>query len=121
MTDDTMLLRQIHPAFVQADQATSQAFRPTAKDEGKLSAYDGDKITPERAWSHYTGALGYASAGVMGLVVSECKAAKVDAAAESAPFPEHCAIDFTGLPTKAVDNAAKLLKRAANARGWLHR
>ena len=44
MTDSTMLLRQIHPAFVQADQATSQAFRPTPKDDGKLSVYDGDKI-----------------------------------------------------------------------------
>jgi hypothetical protein len=121
MTDSTMLLRQIHPAFVQADQATSQAFRPTLKDDGKLSVYDGDKITAEKAWSHYS-TLGNESAGVMGLLVEECTKANVSAAADSAPFPEHCVVDFAKLTTnKEVDNTAKVLKRAANARGWLHR
>lgn len=121
MTDSTMLLRQIHPAFVQADQATSQAFRPTPKDAGKLSVYDGDKITAEKSWSHYTSTLGYESAGVMGLLVAECTKSNVGAAADPVPFPEHCVIDFGDLTSKAADNAAKLLKRAANSRGWLHR
>ena len=122
MTDSTPLLRQIHPAFVQADQATSQAFRPTPKDDGRLSVYDGDLMTAEKAWSHYTSALGHASIGVMGLLVSECTKANVPAASDPAPFPEHCVIDFTQLTTnKEAENAAKLLKRAANARGWLHR
>jgi hypothetical protein len=121
MTDRTMLLRQIHPAFVQADQATSQAFRPTPKDGGKLSVYDGDKIAAAKAWAHYTGTLGLASAGVMGLFVQECAQANLSATPDPVPFPEHCVIDFRDLSNKAADNAAKLLKRAANARGWLHR
>ena len=122
MTDSTILLRQIHPAFVQADQATSQAFRPTPKDDAKLSVYDGDKITAEKAWLHYTSTLAYSSVGVMGLLVEECSQANVSAAADPVPFPEHCVVDFTKLTTnKEVDNAAKMLKRAANARGWLHR
>jgi len=117
-----MLLRQIHPAFVQDNQATSQAFRPTPKDAGKLSVYDGDKITADKAWSHYTSILGYESAGVMGLLVQECIKANVSAAADPDPFPEHCVIDFTKLATKKeVENAAKALKRAASSRGWLHR
>jgi hypothetical protein len=121
MNDGTILLRQIHPAFVQADQATSQAFRPTPKDDGKLSVYDGDKITAEKAWSHYTSTLGCESAGVMGLLVEECTKANVSPASDPAPFPEHCVVDFTKLTTnKEIDNTAKMLKRAANARGWLH-
>ena len=101
---------------------TSQAFRPTAKDQGKLSVYDMDKITADKSWFHYTSTLGYESAGVMGVLVEECAKACVSAAADPGPFPEHCVIDFNHLTTsKAVDNASKLLKRAANARGWLHR
>ncbi len=37
------------------------------------------------------------------------------------PFQKHCVIDFTGLSSRDVDNAAKLLKREANTRGWLYR
>src|SRR5258706_35540 len=121
MTDSTTLLRQIHPAFVQADQATSQAFRPTPKDDGKLSVYDGDKIAAEKSWSHYTSTSGYSSAGVLGILVEESTKANLSAEADPGPFPEHCVINFQGLSNREADNAAKLLKRAANARGWLHR
>jgi hypothetical protein len=120
MNDNTMLLRQIHPAFIQDEKVTSQAFRPTSKDSGKLSVYDGDKITPEKAWSHYTGTLRCESVGVMGMLVSDCKAAKVNPLEDAEPFPEHCAIDFGGLSARAADNAGKLLKRLATERGWLH-
>ena len=54
MTGDTLLLRQIHPSFVQDGRVTSQAFRPTPKDDAQLSAYDGDQITPVAAWLNYT-------------------------------------------------------------------
>jgi hypothetical protein len=37
MTPETLLLRQIHPSFVQAGRVTSQAFRPTPKDGSLLS------------------------------------------------------------------------------------
>jgi hypothetical protein len=63
VTDETVLFRQIHPIFVQNDRVTSQAFRPTQKDEGKLSVYDGDMISSEDSWKHHTG-LGLESAGV---------------------------------------------------------
>jgi hypothetical protein len=54
MQSDTLLLRQIHPGFIQNGRVTSQAFRPTPKDKKKLSVYDGDKIDPEAAYRHYT-------------------------------------------------------------------
>jgi len=39
MTENTLLLRQVHPSFVQDGKITSQVFRPTPKDENKLSMY----------------------------------------------------------------------------------
>ena len=47
MTGATLLLRQIHPSFIQAGFVTSQAFRPTPKDQSKFSVYDGDLISSE--------------------------------------------------------------------------
>jgi hypothetical protein len=69
VTDDTLLLRQVHPGFVQNDRPSSQIFRPTPKDELKLSVYDGDLITPEQSWKHFTGELGYRSVGVLAVTV----------------------------------------------------
>jgi hypothetical protein len=63
MNAQTLLLRQIHPSFVQQGRVTSQAFRPTPKDESKLSMYDGDQITPEASWRHYTVTLRFESIG----------------------------------------------------------
>lgn len=61
MNQDTLLLRQIHPSFVQASNVsaqvfsvTSQAFKPTPKDEYMLSVYNGDKFQPDVAYEHYT-------------------------------------------------------------------
>lgn len=121
MTETTMLLRQIHPVFVVADKATSQAFRPTPKDAGRLSVYDGDSITPEKAWAHYTTVLGLQSSGTMGILVRECATSKLLTLADPAPFAEHCLIDFTALSKPEWETATKLLKRFANDRGWLHR
>ena len=39
---ETLFLRQIHPTFVQNGRPTSQAFRPTPKDENQLSVYNGE-------------------------------------------------------------------------------
>jgi hypothetical protein len=65
MTGTTLLLRQVHPSFVQAGRVTSQAFRPTPKDESLLSVYDGDQITAENSWSHFTSQNNCRSVGVM--------------------------------------------------------
>ena len=40
MNSKTILLRQIHPIWIQQGRVTSQAFRPTPKDENKLSVFD---------------------------------------------------------------------------------
>jgi hypothetical protein len=121
VTENTLLLRQIHPKFVQEGRVTSQAFKPTPKDKERLSVYDGDLIEPEPAWQHYTRTLGFESAGVLAVTCQECGEAKLPVGPDPEPFPEHVAIDFRGLSRGAVEKAAKKLRDKAERRGWLYR
>ena len=97
MTGATFLLRQVHPSFVQAGFVTSQAFRPTPKDESELSVYDGDQITPENAFIHYTTQLKSISVGTVAVTVEECTEESLPVRPDPEPFPEHAVIDFGGL------------------------
>lgn len=120
MTPETVLIRQIHPSFVQDGRPTSQAFHPTPKDKGELSVYDGDQIDAEPAWRHYMEALGHASAGAMGLLVAECDEIDLDVRPDPKPFPEHAVIDFTSISSKHRRTKAKQLKAKAIERDWLY-
>ncbi len=120
MTGDTLLLRQIHPGFVQQGRVTSQVFRPTPKDENRLSVYDGDRIEPRRAWQHYTTVLRLESAGVMAVSCAECGDLDMPVIPDPEPFPEHVVIDFSALGKSAVEKAAKKLRVRAETRGWLY-
>ncbi len=120
MTDATLLLRQIHPTFVQGGFATSQAFRPTPKDEGKLSVYDGEQIAAEASWVHYTTQLQHASIGTMAVSVAECATESLPVQPDPAPFPEHAIIDFTELSDKECRVKSKKLQAKAQTRGWLY-
>ena len=119
MTRTTLLLRQVHPTFVQNGFATSQAFRPTSKDESLLSVYDGDLIAAEASWIHYTTTLGHASIGTVAVTVDECAAENLPARPDPEPFPEHAVIDFTGLSDGQSKSKGKKLQAKALARGWL--
>lgn len=119
MNGDTLLLRQIHPNFVERDgQVSYVAFRPFPRDEGKLSAYDGDQITAEAAWNHYSRVLNLTSRGVMAVTVDECESQQTRPTLDSHPYREHVSIDFTGLSRRETKDAAKKLAELAMARGW---
>ena len=118
MTPATLLHRQVHPSFVQQGRVSSQAFRPTPKDEKKLSVYDVDRITAARAVEHYTGTLRFASAGVLAVSEGECRAMDLAAIPDPAPFPEHILIDFTPFSENEIKRRAKKLNAFAEARGW---
>lgn len=119
MTGTTLLLRQIHPSFIKLGRVTSQAFRPTPKDEQKLSVYDGDLIEPAASWEHYR-ARKLESVGVMAVTVEECE--KEDLVARSSPehFREHAEIDFLDFNANQCEKKGKKLKSASEARGWMH-
>lgn len=121
MNTGTLLHRQVHPSWVQQGRVTSQAFRPTPKDEKRLSVYDGDQIGAEAAWAHYTNTLGYASVGVLAVTVGECRAQQLTVAADPEPFPEHVSVDFDDFAESRIRQIAKDLKATAASRGWRYR
>jgi hypothetical protein len=119
MNSDTLLLRQVHPTFVQNGQITSQVFRPTPKDENLLSAYNGDLITAGNAWKHYTSEPANLSVGVMAISKGECDTHQLPVIEDKIPFVEHVSIDFTKKTKSGIEKIAKMLKRVAQQRGWL--
>lgn len=121
MNANTLLYRQIHHNFIQQNRVSSQAFRPTPKDEQKLSVYDGDQIEPAPAYQHYTGKLNLPSVGVMAVTVLECEESGLPTLPDPQPFPEHALIDFSGYSKNETEKKAKLLKAKAEARNWLYR
>lgn len=121
MTPATLLLRQIHPHWIRDGRVTSQAFRPTRKDEDLLSVYDGDQIDAKSAYEHYTGQLALGSVGTMAVTVAECAQQELTAKADPIPFPEHVVIDFRPFPRSQVEAKAKYLARVAMERGWQYR
>ena len=121
MTDDTLLLRQVNPAWIQDGRITSQVFRPTPKDSKRLSVYDGDQISAEGAWSHYVEELELSSVGVVAVTVVECKEQDLPVAPDPNPFPEHVVIKFNDYSNSQIKTKAKKLTRAAEARGWRYR
>lgn len=120
MNSETILIRQIHPSFIQGGRVGSNAFCPTSKDEGKLSTYDGDKIDAEAAWQHYTEDLGHESAGAYGVSVGECESLELPVTEDPAPFPEHVLIDFSALGSSAIKKKSKKLRKFAVDRDWLY-
>jgi hypothetical protein len=120
MTGMTLLLRQIHPNLVQDGFASSLAFRPNDSDNGLLSVYDGDQITAEASWTHYTTISKKKSVGVTALTVDECGAESLPARPDPVPFPEHVVVDFTGVGEKHWRTKSKKLQARALARGWMY-
>ena len=126
MKNDTLFLRQIHPALIQSghisEQAffTSQAFTPTKKDAGKLSVYHGELFTPSSAFEHYTECLNLHSAGVVAVTAAECSSEGRSVIEDNDPFEGHAHIDYTGLTNGETRKVAKVLRDFAVQRGWLH-
>jgi hypothetical protein len=120
MTPATRLLRQLHPNFFPRGELSSQAFFPFPKDAGKLSVYDGDKIEPRDAHSHYTQTLGNESVGVWGVTCEEVVAVGLAAIPDPlVNFAAHALIDFANQDEKEYRKLAKKLKAAAVERGCL--
>ncbi len=118
MNDNTLLLRQVHPAWVQSGRVTSQVFKPTPKDQQCLSVYNGDQITAADSWRHFTADLGCQSVGVLAVSVAECRQQNLEARPDPRPFPEHAVIDFGQHRGTQIEARAKQLRDFAVARRW---
>ncbi len=120
MKEDTPLLRQVHPSFIQNGRVSSQVFRPTPKDDKKLSVYDGHAIAASDAYEHYTTSLKQSSVGVMAVTCQECKELELETKDDPLEnFPEHAVIDFSPYGTNPTEKKAKILRSRAEKRDWL--
>jgi hypothetical protein len=125
--DDELLLRQVHPSFVRDGRPSSQAFRPTPKDAGKLSVARGSLTTAAAAFQHYTERLGLPSGGTWGVTIGECReqglpafADPLTAPPETVADPAHAVIDFTAHSRSQVEAKGTRRARKAFERGRLH-
>jgi hypothetical protein len=115
---DEVLFRQIHPSFLADGVVQSNAFKPTKKDEGKLSVSLASLTSAENAYLHHTTFLKMASAGVWAVTGKECIDNSLQGYHDSQPNNQaHGFIDFRSKSNKQIDNAAKALKNHANKRG----
>ena len=117
MSGATLLWRQVNPHWVRAGRVTSQVFKPTRKDERRLSVDDGDLVSAEQAYRAYT--ENYPSAGVLAVSLDECRAQELAVSPDPlAGRPAHAVIDFGGLSRSRVRVAAEHLRDGAQDRGW---
>ncbi len=54
----------------------------------------------------------------MAVTMQECHKIALPVIPDGIPFPEHVSLDCTGLSNRQIENNAKRLRAAANARDW---
>ncbi len=112
------LFRQVHPGWVVRGRLTSQVFKPTPKDEGRVSVDRSSKIHPQESLNRHV-AQGFASVAVIAVTVGEVE--EHGAVAFDDPQlplkPAHAVIDMTGLTRSVRETAAAMLRTAAVKRG----
>ena len=126
--DDELLYRQVHPGFVRDGRVTSQAFRPTPKDDGQLSVALGSLTNAAQAYVHHVIALGLKSAGTFAVSVGECRAEELlaypqplTAPPEPVADPAHGFLDFRHFSKAKAEAIGARLARRAVERGCLYR
>ena len=127
MNINTLLLRQVHPSFVLKDNisvqvftASSQTFRPTPKDDLKLSVYNNEKFSPQESYNHFISQEGNFSFEVLAVNSLECQKESLTCLEDNNPFDGHSIIDFSGKSKGQIEKSAKYLRSAAMSRGWLY-
>ena len=125
MNSDTLLYRMVSPSWMRRGRPTSQTFNPTPKDNGRLSVYDGDQISPQDAYEHFTNpppGLGQKAVGVLAVAVAECESLNLTVSPDPLPdFLQHAVIDFTAISGNGIRRTARQLSKSADARGWQYR
>lgn len=98
---DELIWRNVNPDWVVDGKVTSQAFRPTPKDDKKVSGAREAKVSAASHYTEFTG-LGLKSAGVWAVTVNEAAKEAVPAiydensAKAPTPCPKgHTSLDFT--------------------------
>lgn len=123
--ENELLLRQVHPSFIQDGRITSQAFRPTPKDQKKLSVNRDSLIAPQEAFELHTKRKNLSSGGVWAvsvLEVSETAELSIEKDPVTDPIEDlsHCLIDFSKIdPESRIKAIGSKLADKARSRGCL--
>ena len=127
---DHLFLRQVNHDHWDGSRPNSQAFVPYPKDDDRVSVDDGMMVSPEDAWRHFTGTLGFDSVGTWAVSHGEIKGAG-DLSVSRSPVsgapdparnnPAHCHIDFSKVSSKGQKRKrAQVLAIRAAERGCLY-
>lgn len=121
---DELLWRQIHPSWVTDGRATSQAFKPTPKDNSKLSVSRSSKVSAKESFDYHTNELQLTAVFTLAVTAAEADESgfKVfdDSEVEDVKTPGHAYIGTQGCSNGEVKKQSKGLARAANTRGIQH-
>lgn len=127
MTMSRLVYRQVHRNHVdEALQPSSSAFNPfvTGGVDGaqtrSLSAYNGNLVSAEGAYRHFTQELGRPSVGVLAISEEECAELGIEVDHDGLGFPAHVSLRFPMVSRGVTRRLARELVELAMARGWQH-
>lgn len=124
---DELLWRNAHPDWFVNGKLSSQAFRPTPKDQKKLSSARESKVSVEENFREFTEDFNLASVGVWAVSVGEAEDQTIQAVydenSSSTPTPcltGHASLDFTAVSNNQVKRIGGKLRDRAENRGLQH-
>src|SRR2546426_3495076 len=112
-----LLHRNAHPQFIVNDRVSSQAFRRTEADEGKLSLQQNSKASAAVAYERYI-SRGLESGGVWSVTIAECDELSLRAYDDPIDKDDsHAIIDLTAYNVSQSRNITDKLAKKARDRG----
>lgn len=99
-SEGILLMRLVNPDWDQNGVLSSQAFRPMNDRDLTVSFYNGDMISPEDAYNHFTGELGNKAIYVVGVPTKVILELGLKVDFNGVPYPSHVNVDFSGIEGK---------------------
>lgn len=110
LDENTSLFRVVHPKWIQNDRISSEVFRPFDDDE--LSMYNGNIVTAEEAFKHFTIDQGNKGSRVACVKVKTFQKYNLPVIDDGAPYPAHVTVDFSPIcgnnPRRKISQCIKL-------------
>jgi hypothetical protein len=118
LTENEVLLRQVHPSQINGTVPKSAAFRPMKRHHYTLSTRR-EWVGAQQAYEQHC-ALNLESAGTWGISVDECAGIELDAFDDSAlpdTPPGHVSIPF-GIPKRDTEKDPELIAKSRTLRDY---
>lgn len=119
---EALYYRNVHPDWIAGqNRPTSQAFRPTPKDNNRLSVDDATLTTPEESFRRGNEPPRQ-SLGILSITHAECQTHGLTITPDPTPDnPAHALITFPPMPHQQVRRISQALRNISEKRGWLYR